>query len=219
VTTLPRFIKLKFPFDKERLRQEVLSCESKFRDIPANREGVRGRPFDLVPRELYDEITYFDGQTVVKGRLPSWRGLSFTHIPGVERSLGGSNVLRTQDARWEFRTDLTFDYLKSLIKVFGFSELQNIRAMVLDPPGFGPVHIDLAPTSNYYEQHVSVTLSIDDGGQPLAAFWDGEYHHLSEDCFVFRDDCWHGVGIVTRRRIQVRINGRMDPDQLRRWID
>ena len=45
-----------------------------------------------------------------------------------------------------------------------------------------------------------------------------EFYEFNDPCFIFEDDCWHGVGQVSSRRTQVRINGIVNQDILSSYL-
>lgn len=207
-----RYLRLNFSYDKARVAKEIL--QHQFTDIPAIKQFLNLRPFDLVKKELYDNVTVLTEYGIVPGTIPSWKGYSFTHVPGDTMSSYGGNLSRIKHKNWAWKADANCPYIKELVSRLGFTSVQNVRAMLLDPPGFGPVHNDVPPDSNYYNNHVSITLNIADGGQPLVAMIDNNLVEFNDDCFIFRDDCWHGVGLVSSQRIQLRINGIVDEARL-----
>jgi hypothetical protein len=207
-----RYAKLDYHYDQARVREEILAHS--FVDIPASQQFLSARTFDLVDPSLYDQVTVVQGQEILHGTLPSWQGYSFTHIPGDRMSSYGGNRSRLGSEQWQWKPQAQCDYIKQITEDLGFTSVQNVRAMSLKPPGFGPVHNDLPFSSDYYSDHISVTLNIESGGQPLTAMIDGQIREFNDSCFLFRDDCWHGVGQVTSQRIQLRINGQVDRDRI-----
>lgn len=207
-----RYSKLNFSYDKKKLADEIQKHE--FTDIPAIRQFLNLRPFDLVEKSLYDKVTLITERGIIPGELPSWKGYSFTHVPGDMLSSYGSNLSRMRYEDWVWKDDADCPYIKELISKLGFVKVQNVRAMTLEPPGFGPVHNDVPPHSKYYDNHVSITFNISDGGMPLVALIDDKLIEINDDCFIFRDDCWHGVGLVSSKRVQLRINGIIDEKKL-----
>lgn len=207
-----RYLRLNFSYDKARVAKEIL--QHQFTDIPAIKQFLNLRPFDLVKKELYDNVTVLTEYGIVPGSVPSWKGYSFTHVPGDTMSSYGGNLSRIKHENWAWKDSANCPYIKELVSQLGFTSVQNVRAMLLDPPGFGPVHNDVPTDSNYYDNHVSITLNIADGGQPLVAMIDNNLVEFNDECFIFRDDCWHGVGLVSSQRIQLRINGIVDEARL-----
>jgi hypothetical protein len=208
-----QYISLNFFYDKARVAEEIL--QHKFTDIPAIKQFLSLRPFDLVEQSLYDKVTVLTEYGIIRGSVPSWKGYSFTHVLGDMMSNYGSNLSRIKYENWTWKDDANCPYIKEIVSQLGFTSVQNVRAMLLDPPGFGPVHNDLPLDSNYYDNHVSITLNIADGGKPLVAMIDSNLIEINDDCFIFRDNCWHGVGLVSSQRIQLRINGVIDEARLK----
>jgi hypothetical protein len=207
-----QYAKLNFSYDKEKVIEEIL--QHRFIEIPAIKKFLGLRPFDIVEKSLYDKVTVLTEHGIILGSIPSWKGYSFTHVPGDMMSSYGGNLSRIKHENWEWKDDTNSPYIKQLVSDLGFISTQNVRAMVLDPPGFGPVHNDVPPESNYYKNHISVTLNIKNGGQPLTAMINNSLVEIDDDCFIFRDDCWHGVNSVASQRIQLRINGIVDENRI-----
>lgn len=207
-----QYARLNFSYDKAKITEEIL--QHKFTDIPAIKQFLSLRPFDLVERSLYDKVTVLTEQGIILGSIPSWKGYSFTHVPGDMISRYGGNLSRIKHEIWTWKDNANCPYIKEIVSQLGFISIQNVRAMVLDAPGFGPVHNDVPPNSNYYDNHVSITLNIANGGQSLVAMINDRLVEINDDCFVFRDDCWHGVGVVESQRIQLRINGIVDENRI-----
>jgi hypothetical protein len=213
-----KYKKLNFIYDKDKLIEEVFQHEKEFIEIPATKEFLQYRPFDIVDPAWYDQVTTVSNLGINKGTIPSWSGYSFTHVPGDKMSFYGGNALRLKYEEWVWRNDANCPYLKSIVDTLGFTQIQNIRSMVLQPPGFGPVHCDAPPSHDYYNTHVSITLNLEDGGMPLIALIDGQYVECNDTCFIFEDNCWHGVGQVTSRRTQLRINGKVNQGKLNEYL-
>jgi len=213
-----KHIELNFKYDKQRVIEEIFNHSSMFVHIPPAKMPLRFRTFDLVDPSLYQKITTVGINGIEWGKITTWRGLSFTHIPGNKSSEYGSNSLRELDVNWEWRPNIHCIYIQDIVQRLGFTKVQTVRAMTINPPGFGPVHCDLVPNSKYYQDHISVTLNLENGGQPLVAMVENKLVEIDNDCFVFYDDCWHGVDLVKSRRTQVRINGIVDKNILNQYI-
>ena len=208
---MKKYKKVNYPYDKDKVLAEIFSQSSNFVNIFSRRETFKNRPFSIVPDEMYEKVDAIEANgKLVPGAISSWKGFNFTHIPGDLSSNIGQNKDRLIKENWEWKPDVQCQYLKKIVQDLGFVSIQNIRAMVMQPGGFGPVHSDIVLKNDYYQKHTSVTLNIEDGGQPLTALIDGKMYELNDSCFVFEDDCWHGVGIVSSRRTQLRINGVVD---------
>jgi hypothetical protein len=206
-----KYKKLNYSYDKQQVLAEIYSHADKFINLYPSREAFKQRPFSIVPDELYEKVSILEKDgSITTGSLCTWQGFNFTHIPGDSVSAIGQNKDRLTKEHWQWKPDIDCWYLKKIVNDLGFTSIQNIRAMVMNPGGFGPVHSDITAGNNYYKTHTSVTLNIEDGGQPLVALIDGQLHQLNDTCFVFEDDCWHGVGLVSSRRTQLRINGVVD---------
>lgn len=217
---MDKYKKLNYNYDKELILAEIFSHVDKFINLYPRRETFNQRPFSIVSDELYEKLTALEKDgTVTTGSFSAWQGFSFTHIPGDRLSEIGQNKDRLTKENWQWKPNVDCQYLKKIVKDLGFTSIQNIRVMVINAGGFGPVHSDIISSNNYYETHTSVTLNIEDGGQALVALINGQLHELNDPCFIFEDDCWHGVGVVSSRRTQVRINGIANKDILNSYLD
>lgn len=219
-----KYRKVKYDYDKEKLLEEIYKHEDMFFKILALKENFKKRPFSIVPEDYYDKVESrepygpLDGKRI-EGSISTWKGFNFTHIPGEPVSKYGRNSNRLTHENWEWRPDVECDYLKKIVNDLGFVSIQNVRVMTIYPGGFGPVHIDASPESLYYDNHISITLNVEDGGQPLVAQIDGSLYEFNDRCFIFKDDCWHGVGLVNSRRTQIRINGTVDQKILNMYLE
>jgi len=217
--SMKKYKKLNYVYDKDKVLAEVFAQSSNFVNIFSRRETFKKRPFSIVPDEMYESIDAIEADgKVVPGAISSWKGFNFTHIPGDRSSTIGQNKDRLSKENWQWKPDVECPYLKRIVQDLGFISIQNVRAMVMQPGGFGPVHSDILLKNSYYQTHTSVTLNLEDGGQPLTALIDGKMYELNDPCFVFEDDCWHGVGIVSSRRTQLRINGIVDYNILNNYL-
>lgn len=201
--------KLNFEYNKIKLTKEILSNAGHFHQMPPDFLTIKKRKFSILDSGDYEKLTLVNGDKILKGQYDSWKGLCFTHKKGEYVSLSGKNNLRSLLKEWSWREDLNSNYLIQIVNELGFYEIQNVRVMIIDTNNFGPVHKD-ACDENYYDDHVSVTLNLEDGGKPLLALINEELIEINDDAFIFCDNCWHGVGRVNSRRIQVRINGKSD---------
>lgn len=204
-----RFAQLTYMFDKPRLRAEIDATRGEWRDLPTLRQFLEEPPFDVVPRALLAEMSCYDYRTgrIESRTYKSWRGCSLTHLPGDALSRTGTVRLRNHHrSAWKWRG--AFPYTQHLCDALGFRELHTVRVLALGPNTFGPVHID-DPRGHYYRDDcVSVTLSIAEGGASLLYLDNGRISAAEGDCFIFADDCWHGVTMTSEERLQLRISGR-----------
>ena len=214
-----KYQKLSFNYDKEILLKEIFQHSQNFVDIPASKEYLQYRPFDIVDNTLYENVTTVSKSGVQRGTIPTWKGYSFSHVPLDPMSMYGGNVFKLKHETWEWKKYSNCSYIQLLAEQLGFVQIQNVRSMVIEPPGFGPVHCDIPEDSDYYKNHISITFNIENGGVPLIAMIDGSLVECDDPCFVFQDNCWHGVGVVTSRRTQLRINGVVDYQKFSQYID
>jgi hypothetical protein len=214
-----KHVKLNFSYDKNKVREEIFSHVAEFVDIPPSKKSLKHRTFDLVDSDSYDNVTVLGESGIEYKSIPTWKGFCFTHIPNNELSTYGSNLQREMFINWEWKDNSNCPYIQSLIKNLGFTSVQTVRAMILKPPGFGPVHCDMLPLSGYYKKNISITLNIDNGGVPLVAMIDNKLVEIDDDCFIFYDNCWHGVKHVKSQRVQLRINGKIDATILNKFIE
>ena len=214
--------KLNYQYDHSKVIEEIYRNQNQFVEISASMAASEGRPFDIVSKELYDQVkfgsTESNDQTNVQRTIPSWYGFCFTYISGNNESLIGKNKFRLSKASWIWRPDINCPYIQKIARDLGYIKLQNVRAMMINPPGFGPVHRDVYPGLGYFKTHTSITLNIESGGQPLVAQFDSKFNELNDECYIFNDDCWHGVGVVTSRRTQLRFNGTVNLDSLKKYF-
>lgn len=216
-----RFAPVNLNYDRDRLYQEITSLRKHFKAIPAHKRWAR--PHDKIfvgTQEEIDQVTVVDDhRQMITKKLPSWVGISITHLPDDAWSKVGNNAIRNSSTRaWEWRDDLSSPYLREIAESLEFEELHSVRVMILPANSIGLVHIDSA--GDYYENNVSLTLNVKNGGSPIIFLEnDKTYTAENETAFLFRDDCYHGVPRVKENRVQVRINGRPNKKILTELID
>lgn len=205
-----KFAELEFDYDRKKLENEILAVRPWFESMPAS--VLWSRPHKDINVGTHEEIlkvTVIDpNDNVIQKDLPSWSGLSLTHIPGQPKSvLGGNKYRNTYNGPWTWRDDVSVPYLKELVESLQFEELHSVRIMVLPLGGIGLVHTD--STDAYYFNNISITLNVNSGGSPII-FKRGDSTYSVEEprAFLFQDNCPHGVPRVVRDRVQVRINGK-----------
>lgn len=171
--------------------------------------------------------------TVVAGNLNTFHSIHLTWIPGVEETKtdqffkDNSGYTRgfifSHDHDWTWRDDIKTPYMKGVIQRIPFASLQMVRVLFIQPPGGGGAHIDALPTAmdKYYsEGHFSITLNISAGGAELKFLSKGIVHTAGNNlAWHFNPSVPHGVTPVRDLRIQVRIFGKMDPNQYRQLLD
>jgi hypothetical protein len=213
-----RFGRLDFAVDKPKLQAECDSTRSSWHELPTLKRFLDAPPFDVVPRALLAEMSYLDDRSghVEFRTYRSWQGCSLTHLPNEPASRTGTVRLRNRHkSAWSWRG--AFPYLQHLCETLGFHQLHTVRVLALAPGSFGPVHID-DPRGDYYRDDcVSVTVNVADGGARLLYLDHGRVCAAEGDCFIFADDCWHGVTMTSKERLQLRISGRAG-DRLRRFL-
>jgi hypothetical protein len=214
-----KYQKLSFNYDRELLLKEIFQHSNNFVDIPAAKEYLAYRPFDIVDKRMYDNVTTVSKLGVQPGTISSWKGYSFTYVPIDPMSTYGGNFFKLKHEIWQWKKHSNCPYIQSLTEQLGFVQIQNVRSMVIEPPGFGPVHCDIPEDSDYYNNHISITFNIENGGVPLIAMINESLVECDDPCFIFQDNCWHGVGIVKSRRTQLRINGVIDYQRFSQFID
>lgn len=216
-----RFAAVNIEYDQHKLASEALSLRKFYKAIPAHKKWARLHPkiFVGTEKEINEVTVVDDDHLMINRKLPSWYGLSLTHIPGEKWSdLGSNNVRNDSTEAWVWRSDVDAPYLRELVESLEFDQLHSVRVMLLPTNSIGLVHMDSA--GNYYKEHVSLTLNVNSGGSPIIFLEkDRTYSIESDRAFLFRDDCYHGVPRVRDTRIQIRINGRPNIKKLSALVD
>ena len=213
-----RFAVLNFPYDKERLKKEVMAHSDLLEQVYAAVEPLRRRPFNVVSEERYAQLENTWNPNARAVPIVGWLGYNFTRVVEDPDIRSGVIPVREKHENWEWQPELELSYLKQLVTELGFTKFRTIKLYTLDPPHFVPVHKD--SSTGYYDNHVSVTFGIENGGQTLTSHFEGNnLFNIYQDCFIFRDDAWHGVGEAVSKRILVRISGKADFDIMSQYID
>jgi hypothetical protein len=216
VTTI-RYATLNFSYDKEKLTSEVMAYEHLLEQVYAASGPLRRRPFNTVSEERYKQLedTWEPNATVVP--ITGWLGYNFTRVVDNPDIKSGIIPIREKHEHWEWQPELNLPYLKSLVEGLGFTQFRTIKLYTLEPMHFVPVHAD--SSTAYYENNISATFGIDNGGTMLTTHDKRRLYKIESDCFIFRDDCWHGTGEATSKRILVRISGKADESKISQYID
>ena len=94
--------KLNYQYDQSKVIEEIYRNQNRFVEIPTSMAASAGRPFDIVSKELYDQVkfvqTLSNDQTNNQRTIPSWYGFCFTCIPGTDESHIGKNKFRLSNA-------------------------------------------------------------------------------------------------------------------------
>ena len=177
---------------------------------------------DALTLKLQHHIPLFTQQEL--DTCNTWRSRDLTKPPQRSSNVRLSSArLRNNDntRHWVWDPELTVPYIRSVIESMNWQCIQLVRVITMDPDCIGLVHID-DPMGFYYgvdNRNLSVTFSVLDGGSPLVFKNNGELHNADANCFIFRDDCFHGVPRTQSRRVQVRISGIPDPAFIEPLLD
>jgi len=219
----PVYAPLKVKFDADRFRHEILGTESHWKSLAPDRYFA-GEPkfFRVAPQNYYDDCEYVDsadGHKFRSGRN-TWRGISLRHDPGNAATKLGSNRYRLTSGHWQWDSTYDIPYVREIVQSLPYETLEVVRVMSIDPPGFGPAHVDW-PDDKIWEERdlVSTTFTIDYGGVHMQAKYEGKIFQTDAPVFLFKDSVPHGVSPVTHRRIILRVHGKADPSRYLPLID
>ena len=214
-----RFANLDFEYDVERASAEIAALEDKM-EILYLQKGIEKNQYrlPLFTEEQINNITLWDPveERYIFKDFQAWKGTSLTYRNDLKTASNtGAYRFRNNaiDAEWDWREDIAVPYIRQLVESLQFVRLHTVRVFWLNAGSIGMVHND-DPTQTYYkDKGFSLTLNLKSGGSPLV-FLNGDQRHDVHPgkCFIFKDDCWHGVPQVSSTRMQIRINGVIDED-------
>jgi hypothetical protein len=217
----PTYCPIDVAFDARLLEHELMALSPQFRFMPANEAFVenRRRWFEEGNDYVHDNVTRAvrsaDGRdTVIHGRVPSWSGLSLTHVPGAVGT--GSSYFRRvfRDRAWAWIPGLAGAYTRELVESLPFKEMRAVRIMSMPAGAFGPVHVDY-PDDTLWEKDgvISITFLLKDGGVPLRFLAaDGRVHEARDPVSFFKDCAPHAVPLTESSRLLLRVNGTGEPE-------
>lgn len=220
-----RFANLDFDYDQKILKEEILSISS------SNMQNLSAKSIVLsdqwrIPlfsdEQINDTTIIDDNGNLIRKKNPGWIGIGLTMLPENTKSKGGAVRIRNSNTNesWVWREDIQTPYIRELVELLGFKTLHTIRIMMLPAGSIGLVHNDDVDRNYYKNGRLSVTFNVDDGGSPLVFLEkDKRYDMFPNKTFIFRDDCWHGIPQVSRQRIQVRMSGIIDEENLESLLD
>ena len=219
-----RFANLNFDYDCDRVAEEIRNLTI-MQDLISNKSKMANQErLPLFTKQQLDKViwdTDITPQNADKSK-GIWKSCSLTYLDAhKERSLLGQPGLRNNHIiPWQWREDIHIPYIKQIVSAFNFKVLTTVRVLTMDAGCIGLVHNDDLEGKFYKSLGYSVTLNVSDGGSTLVYTENGQRRDLKPDkCFVFRDDCWHGIPETTSHRIQIRINGIPDTKTIKNLLD
>lgn len=124
--------------------------------------------------------------------------------------------------KYKFKKEFENLAIAKFIKQLPLTDLITIHCVSLEPGQFAPIHKDVRnktslPSYNlsngiYRRGFVVLTMNISSGGSPL--YWgldsvDNYKMYTADDpCYLISDYFFHGVGITSSRRRQIRVCGK-----------
>jgi len=228
---LPVYCPLALSFDAERLYRELFALLPFFESLATKGATLekRSKWFSIGDDYLYGNVEHYiqdpsrpiDPPVFVHSAVPSWWGISLTHVPGLPETHSGSNRYRRKhDGQWVWKADLDVPYTRELVGSLPFTRFDTARVMSLPPGGFGPVHADCRDDTPWEIDGIaSITFLLRDGGvQMRFQAPDGRLHDVSDPVFFFKDCAPHGVPRTASRRLLLRVNGAADSRPLSRLL-
>jgi hypothetical protein len=227
----PLYCPLALSFDGGTMERELMGLADMFHMLPTSVSNLqnRSRWFDVGDEYLYANVDHCipdpsdpEERIFVAGKVPGWRGLSLTHVPGHPVTNGGATYLRRKfDGKWQWKEGIDAPYTRRLIESLPFDRIDVARVMTLPEGGFGPAHKDCEDDSPWEVDGIaSITLVIRDGGVPtrlLAS--DGRVHDVRDDAFFFKDCVPHGIPQTRSPRLILRVNGAADHRKVSALMD
>lgn len=221
----PTYCPLAVSFDAGRLYDELIGLRPRFEALATawfNLEN-RSRWFDVGDDDLYANAEYVkpdpsnpDERIFVPGKVPSWRGISLTHVPERPETSWGACRFRKRFDGWSWKRDLDLSCTRRLVASLPFDELSVVRVLSIPRGGFAPAHIDCYDDSLWEDDgFISISFILRDGGVPTRFMApDGSVHDVRDPVFFFKDCAPHGIPQTKSRRLMLRINGTGDPARL-----
>lgn len=171
-----------------------------------------------------------------KGQFPQWRLQQLMRLsetssdPLVEKyaKKGGGVAFRNASLNYNFEIKPQYRNLqivKWIVDNLPFEKINHIQCISIEPTGFITIHRDarslyskenaILENKVFKSGFIVVNINISNGGSPL--FWalDGKdvFTPLTcdDDIYLTNDYFFHGVGICSSRRRQIRITGIPGP--------
>jgi len=216
----PTYCPLAVRFDAARLYRELMELHPKFESLATIEANVKNpskwfrvadaRTYDGVEHLAVDSRRPHGPRVLVPGKVPSWWGVSLTHVPDrPETRWGSSRFRRMFDGQWSWKQDLEIPYTRQLVGKLPFRRLDIVRVLSLPKGGIGPAHVDWHDDGPWEREGIaSVSFLLRDGGVPMRFMaLDGELHDVSDPVFYFKDCSPHGVPRTRARRLLLRVSG------------
>lgn len=173
-----------------------------------------------------------------KGNYPQWRLAQLMRIsdkgicnPFIKKYAehGGGVAFRNCSLDYNFEVKPKYSNLRIIKWIYDylpFKKINHIQCVSIEPTGFITIHRDsrsLYSTENAVHQnkifnsgYIVININISNGGSPLYWALDNKEVYVpftcDDDIYLTNDYFFHGVGICTSRRRQIRITGIPKPE-------
>ena len=220
-----RFANLNLDYDQDRVAEEIRNLTILEELIP-NKDKISDQNIlPLFTQQQLDNVIWGADINDDNADKPKgiWKSCSLTYLDNEykDKSMLGQPGLRNSNITpWQWRTDIDIPYIRQIADSLNFKMLTTVRVLTMDAGCIGLVHNDDPEGKFYKSLGYSVTLNVSDGSTSMVYTENNRRQELKPDkCFVFRDDCWHGIPETTSHRIQIRINGIPDTKTIKNLLD
>lgn len=223
---------LNFNFDNERIKQEILSTRSHWGVSPPwlsniNR-ALSGQVFMSESAENYEKIDRLVKDTTVIRRDLKGQYIFYMRSHGDNPDqitrFDYTKQLQTEGWRWREELKPLLPYTIECIESLPYNSIGCIRVFITENTFFA-THRDYGwgteALSKDYDRCFGLSIIPDTGGVPMKiqSFETGTVHEIPGNAMLFNDSAWHGVGMVEKTRITIRVFGDIDYQSFLPYID
>jgi hypothetical protein len=214
---------LDFPYDSEKIKEEILSLKDNFFEIPPYKiwlDQVKSNEiFPVETENYYNNITYItvdaeNRYTKFKKTISPPTSLYLRNdFSKDDKSYSKTKNLSLNQITWNKNLLEKIPYTKSVIEKLPFDKLGLVRVFLTEN-SFLPTHHD--GSYNEWSKNIAINLVPESGKVPFKFSTNGKtgIKEVYSNCFIFNDRYLHGIPYVPNLRIDIRIFGEFNSKKL-----
>jgi hypothetical protein len=219
------FKDLNFNYDSAQVIQEILSCREHFFEIPPYdyilEKALDGEFFMVESQEKYQAIDYIkntdSGFKKIKRSIAAPHSFYIRHSDVKSKSYQQIKNSKTESFFWNSLVLDKLSYTRSIIEKLPFDRVDCVRAFIIEQ-SFLPTHHD--NVNGCDENNIGISLVPVHSGTPMIVYDSAENKTIPilSPCFLFDDSNYHGIPWVNNIRIDIRVFGKLNYNQLHEII-
>jgi hypothetical protein len=197
-------------YDKNRIVQEIMSCENIFFDIAPYSHWIslakQNKIFMVETLENYESITVQDQGKLIEKKFRAPKSFYIKSPNFNDKSYAQIKKNLYRDSQWNPNIKNKLSYTKMFIENLPFDSIDLVRVFITENT-FLPTHHD----GIEYQDKKNIGLSIVPihSDTPLLVYnpYFKKIESIYSSSFIFNDRYLHGIPLVNGLRIDIRIFG------------